>query len=461
MLMNENRKELLEMSMGKLFMKLAIPGIIGMLAVGLYNMVDAIFVGQFVSKEGVGAITMAYNIVLINQAILTLFATGAMSLLSRAIGEKDEKTIDKLFGNVVIGVSILSVIYTVIIYNYSIPILQLLGAKGKILTLASEYIKIVALGFIVGGVGPALNMLIRGEGKMKSAMKIVFIGTIINIILDPIFIKVFNMGIEGAAIATVISQIIYLLCDIVYFKSGKSVIKISRNSFKFSKDIIPQMLSVGFSGMLMSVMYAVQLGIMMKLMWSYGGENSVIVLSSAQRIMMFAFIPMWGIGQGLQPILGANYGARQFERVKEAFVSFTKIATSICGILWVFFMLFPKFILSWFITDSALVSTGANDFRIYFCIFILYGFMVTSITLFQALGKGGKAALIVTGRQILFFIPLAIVLPLLINETGVWLAMPLGDFLCIILAIIFTIGEFAVLNKMIKGYKDSLVEEAI
>ncbi|GMQ59830.1 MATE family efflux transporter [Vallitalea sediminicola] len=459
--MSENRKALLEMNMGKLFMKLAIPGIIGMLAVGLYNMVDAIFVGQFVSGAGVGAITMAYNIVLINQAILTLFATGAMSLLSRALGEKDEETINKLFGNVIIGVAIISGILTIIICLFATPILQFLGAKDEILVLGEKYIRIIALGFIFGGVGPALNMLIRGEGKMKAAMKIVFIGMIINIILDPIFIIVFGMGIEGAAIATVISQIIYLIGDIVYFKSGKSVIKLTKKSIKISMDVMPKMLSVGFSGMLMQVMSAIQLAILLRLMSSYGGNNSIIVLSSAQRIMMFAFIPMWGIGQGLQPILGANYGAKQFARVKEAFVSFTKIATWISGILWLLFMLLPKFILGWFITDSALVSEGVNSFRMYLCVFVLYGLMITSITLYQALGKAGKAALIVMGRQILFFIPLSLILPLFMKETGVWLALPIGDFLTISLSIVFTIGEFTALNKQIKGYNNSFAKEGI
>lgn len=458
--MNENRKELLEMSMGKLFMKLAVPGMIGMVAVGLYNMVDAIFVGQLVSGAGVGSITMGYNIVLINQAILTLFATGAMSLLSRSIGEKDQKTIDKLFGNVLIGVSVLSVLLTIITYNFAAPMLRFLGAEGEILDLGVRYIRIIALGFIFGGVGPALNMLIRGEGKMKAAMTIVFVGTVTNIILDPIFIGVFGMGIEGAAVATVISQIVYLIGDIIYFKLGKSVIKLTRKSFRFSKDIMPKILGVGFSGMLMQVMAAVQLAILLRLMSSYGGSNSIIVMGSAQRIMMFAFIPMWGIGQGLQPVLGANYGAKQYQRVKKAFMSFTRIATGIAGVLWLCFMLMPRFILSWFIIDASLAEAGANNFRIYLSVFLLYGFMVTGITFFQALGKAGKAAIVVMGRQILFFIPIVLILPRFIGEKGVWMALPLGDLLVIMLAVIFIIGDFTSLNNEMKEYGcDKLIGE--
>ncbi|QOR36163.1 MATE family efflux transporter [Clostridium sp. 'deep sea'] len=446
--MNSNRKNLLEMNMSKLFVKLAVPGIIGMLAVGLYNMVDAIFVGQFVGADGVGAITMGYNIVLLNQAILSLFATGAMSLLSRAMGEKDQKTIDKLFGNVLISVAVLSVILTFFVYVFASPLLQFLGAKGEILELGIKYIRIISLGFLFSSVGPALNMLIRGEGKMKSAMTIICVGTVLNIVLDPIFIKVLGFGIEGAAIATVISQFVYLIGDFIYFKSGKSIINLTKKSFKISFELMPKILSVGVSGMLMQIMSALQLAVLLKSFSHYGGNSSVIIMGAAYRIMMFAFIPMWGISQGLQPVLGANYGAKKFDRVKKAYGSFTKIASIMASIVWLCFMLFPKTILSWFITDKAMVLSGITNFRIFLGVFLLYGFFVTTITLFQALGRGGKAAFMVMGRQIIFFIPTALILPIFIKELGVWLALPLADIVTITIAIIMVIGEFKTLKTL-------------
>lgn len=450
--MGDNRKDLLEMSMGKLFIKLAVPGMIGMLAVGLYNMVDAIFVGQFVGASGVGAITVGYNIVLINQAIIILFATGAMSLLSRAMGRKDKKTIEKLFGNVVISVAVLSILLTIIVEIYASSIFQFLGARGEILDLGVKYIKIIALSFIAGNLGPALNILIRGEGKMKVAMSIICVSTLLNIILDPIFIKVFGMGIEGAAIATIISQFVYLIGDFIYFKSGKSIIKLSKKSFKLSLDIMPKILGVGFSGMLIEIMAAIQLAILLKTMSTYGGNDSIVIMGTVYRISVFSFIPLWGIGQGLQPVLGTNFGAKQINRVKKAFLSFTKIATGIAGVLWLFFMLLPKSMLSWFITDSTLIQSGANNFRIYLSVFVLYGFMVTAISFFQALGKAGKAALAAIGKYLLFFMPIALILPMFIGEIGVWLAVPIGDLLTIMLAAIFMMGEFKTLNKKVKEY---------
>lgn len=457
----DNRQELLEMSMGKLFMKLGIPAMIGMMAVGLYNLVDAIFVGQLVSAAGVGAVVVAFNILALNMAGAMLFAMGAMSVLSRAIGEKNQKTIDMLFGNVFIGVSVISILLTIIVYNFAGPMLEFIGAKGEILTLGTRYLKILSLGFVFEALGPALNFLIRGEGQMKAAMRIIIAGMLINIILDPILIKGFGMGIGGAALATIIAQVFVVIGDILYFQSGKSIIKISKDSFKMSFDIIPKIISVGFSGMLMQIMPAIQMSLMFKVLSAYGGNNSVIIMGAAYRVMSFAFISLWGIAQGVQPIIGANYGAKQFERVKQAFLSFTGISTGIAGILWLSFMLFPGFILSWFVTNPALVEAGIGQFRIFLGIFILYGFIAMSIVFFMGIGKGAQATTLVAGRQILFFIPIVLLLPKYIGETGAWLAMPLGDSLTVILGTFLIIREFVSFNNRIKHHSnDTSLEEA-
>ena len=452
-----NRKELLEMSMSKLFFKLALPAMIGMMAVGLYNVVDAIFVGQLVSAEGVGAIVVAYNISLLNMAGAMLFAMGAMSVLSRAIGEKDYKTINKLFGNVLIGVSVVSIILTIIVYNFSGSMLKFVGAEGEILELGTRYIKILSLGFVFSGLGPALNFLIRGEGQMKAAMKIIIFGMLINIILDPILIKGFGMGIEGAAVATIIAQFCVLLGDIIYFRSGKSIIKISKHSFKLSFDIMPKIFNVGIAGSLMQIMPAIQMSLLFKVLSSYGGENSIIIMGASYRVMMFAFITLWGLAQGMQPIIGANYGAKKFDRVKESFLTFAKISTGISASLWLLFMLFPKFILSCFITDPTLVQLGIDQFRIFLGIFFLYGIMSMSIVFFQGIGKGSKAATLAIGRQILFFIPIVLILPRFIGETGAWLAIPLGDLFTIIMSIFLLKKEFKTFNKEINN--NILVED--
>lgn len=449
--MNRNRKELLEMSMSKLFIKIAIPSMLGMLALGLYNMVDAIFVGQLVSSEGVGAIVVAYNIVTLNLAGAMLFGMGSMSAFSRAIGEKDTETINKLFGNVLIGTSIISLLLTLIVQQNALTMLQFLGAKGDILILGTRYLKVISLGFIFSAVGPALNFLIRGEGQMQYAMKVIISGMVLNIILDPIFISVFKMGIEGAALATVVSQILVVIGDFAYFKMGKSMIKLSKHSFRMSLDNLKKIMNVGFSGMVMQLMSALQMSVMFRVLSAYGSD-SVILMSASYRVMVFAFFVLWGIAQGVQPIVGANYGAKQYKRVKEAFVTYTLITSAIAGVLWLVFMFVPQPILGWFITDGHLVQQGVNHFRRFLGIFILYGFLSMAICFFQAIGKGKEAATLVIGRQLVFFIPIVLMLPTYIGEKGAWLAIPLSDFFAILLGAGLLLREFAVINRAIMGY---------
>ncbi len=445
--MNDNRQELLTGSMGRLFVKMAVPGMIGMLVIGLYNLVDSIFVGQFVGPEAVSAVTMGYAVVLVNQAILSLFATGAMSLLSRAMGAKDRKIMDSLFGIVFWPVSIFSILLTLVVRSFSEEILQLFGASGTILVLGEKYLDMLSLGFIFGALGPAMNFLIRGEGQMKKAMSIMASGTIANIILDPIFIEFFGMGVEGAAVATIIGQALIVVGDMLHLTSERSVLCLERKSFSLSLSLLAESLMIGLSGMVMSIAVALQLSILLSLSSQYG-EGSNIVMSASFRVMSFFYIPVFGISYGLQPVLGTNYGAGQYERVIRAFWYFGRIAMAITLCLWACFQLFAPFILSWFITDGSIVVQGVQRFRTFMSSFILYGFIAVCIMLFTALGKAGKGALITLGRQILFFIPLAIALPRLMGETGMWLSYPLGDGLVTVLGLFLVAGELRELKYM-------------
>jgi putative MATE family efflux protein len=447
MKINHSREALLHEDMGKLFLKMAIPGMIGMLVIGLYNLADSIFVGQFVSPAAVSAVTMGYAVVLVNQAILSLFATGAMSIFSRAMGARDQRTIDALLGNVLWPVALFSVLLTVVVRIFARQILTVFGAEGEILTLGMEYLNVLSLGFIFGALGPALNFLIRGEGQMQTAMKIVAMGTIANVILDPIFIKVLGMGMEGAAIATILGQALIVVGDFMHFRSSKSVITLNRKSFRITWNLFPEILKIGFSGMVMAIAVAVQLSILMSISATYGSASN-IVMSASFRVMSFFYIPVFGISYGLQPVLGANYGAGEYNRVRESFWYFGRIATIITTCLWLFFQGFAPFILSWFITDQVIVDEGVHWFRIFLSSFILYGFIAVCIMLFMALGKAGKGAFITLGRQLLFFIPLAFILPGIFGEFGLWLAYPLGDLLIVILGILLVNGELQNLKRL-------------
>ena len=384
--MDDKRNELLNGSMGKLFLKMAVPGMIGMLVIGLYNLVDSIFVGQFIGPAAVSAVTMGYAVVLVNQAVLSLFATGAMSIFSRALGADDRETMNALLGNVFWPVAVFSLLLTLIVRIFAEEILRGFGAEGEILRLGMEYLKTLSLGFIFGALGPALNFLIRGEGQMQRAMKITAAGTLVNIVLDPIFIKVLGLGISGAAVATILGQALIVIGDFVHFGSGKSVLRLKRKSFRITWRLLPESLRIGFSGMIMSIAVSIQLSILLSLSSGYGAASN-IVMSTSFRVMSFFYIPVFGISYGLQPVLGANYGAGMYSRVRESFWYFGRIATVITACLWLMFQLFARAILSWFITDPGIVEEGVHQFRIFLSSFILYGFIAVCIMLFMALGK--------------------------------------------------------------------------
>jgi putative MATE family efflux protein len=440
--MKGTKEELLNLGMGRLFVKLAVPGILGTLIIGLYNLMDSIFVGQFVGKDGVGAIAIVYSIVLLNQAISTLIGVGSMSLLSRAIGEDNEPVIRRILGNLVLFSLIPSAMLSAVSYLFARPIVAFFGGKGEILELGVEYLEIMAMGFVLSSVGPAMNMLLRGEGRMKQAMIVAATGMILNIILDPIFIYYFGWGIAGAAIATVLSQGVYLIANIAYYLTGKSIIKIRIKEFKFAFDLMPQILSVGLAGVVGLIMIGMQQVILFRSLSTYGGNDHVALMGASFRVFLFAFIPLTGIGQGLQPILGMNFGAKRYDRVKKAFTSFTLIASGISFFLWVCFMLFPGTIISWFITSQRLVSVGRNHFRWFFAVFFVAGFIITTGIMFQALGKGAHAAALAAARQIVCFLPLVFVLPKIMGVTGTWISLPIADVMTFVLAGLLLLNEF-------------------
>lgn len=444
--MNKARDELLTGSMGKLFIKLALPGVLGMVAIGLYQLVDAIFVGNMVGKEALAAISIVYPLTLINNGISVLFGVGSASVLSRAMGSKDYKTISKIFGNLTIWVILLSIVTMAMFFFFAEPMVRFMGAENELIVeFGTKYLKIIALGSIFVNFAQASNMLIRGEGKMKEAMLIMGLGTILNIILDPIFIMVLGWGIEGAAIATIFSQFVMAVSCIIYFRKGGSVIP--TKSFGISRELTPKVLSVGVSAMIMQLMGLLQQMVLYKSIAVYGNGDDIAVIGSAIRLMSFAFIPVWGISQGLQPIIGMNYGAGQFSRVKKAYKYFTGIATLFTGIAWLFFMLFPKSLLGWFIKDPVLIESGFSYVREMLAAFIGFGFLIMTITLFQSIGKGGKAAFAIICRQVLFFIPLVLVLPHFLGMFGIIIATPISDILVCIISLFMMISAFKIMDR--------------
>ena len=440
--MTDEREELTTGNMFKLMLKLGIPGIIGMLVISLYSFVDAIFVGRYVGDKALGAISIAYAFTLINNGIAVLVGIGSASVLSRAVGRKDQKTIDSVMGNVFVLTLLMSSAVTVLGYIFAPQLLHLVRAEGEMHELGVKYLRIVYLGSIFVNFGQAANMVMRGEGKMALAMAIMGSGAVLNIVLDALFIIVFKQGIEGAAIATVISQAVFALATFFYFLCFSKNIKFK--SFKLEKSLVGETFAVGMSAMFMQVLSLVQQTVMYSTLKKYGGEDQVILMGAFFRYMMLAFIPLWGLSQGFQPFAGTNFGAGLFERVKKGTFLFYGFGVVLAAIFWLVFLASPEGVLSLFIKDNpALVAAGKTNATLAFLIFPLMPIMILNITLFQALGKAKPAGFLAISRQLVLFVPAVLILPHFLGVRGVWVAGLFVDSLLVIISIIITARIFS------------------
>ena len=440
--MTDEREELTTGNMFKLMLKLGVPGIIGMLVISLYSFVDAIFVGRYVGDKALGAISIAYAFTLINNGIAVLVGIGSASVLSRAVGRKDQKTIDSVMGNVFILTLLMSSAVTVLGYIFAPQLLHLVRAEGEMHELGVKYLRIVYLGSIFVNFGQAANMVMRGEGKMALAMAIMGSGAVLNIVLDALFIIVFKQGIEGAAIATVISQAVFALATFFYFLCFSKNVKFK--SFKLEKSLVGETFAVGMSAMFMQVLSLVQQTVMYSTLKKYGGEDQVILMGAFFRYMMLAFIPLWGLSQGFQPFAGTNFGAGLFERVKKGTFLFYGFGVVLAAVFWLVFLTSPESVLSLFIKDNpALVAAGKTNATLAFLIFPLMPIMILNITLFQALGKAKPAGFLAISRQLVLFVPAVLILPHFLGVRGVWTAGLFVDSLLVIISIIITARIFA------------------
>ena len=370
----DTRTKLLTKNPFSLMLELSIPAILGMVVVGLYNMMDSIFIGQMVGAAQMGAVSVSYPFTLINAGSAAMLGVGSASVLSRAIGKKDEGTIKKIMGNLVAMVILLSVIYTIIGMVFTRQLLSLAGASDNILNYAEKYLRIVFAGSLFVNFFQSANMVIRGEGQLKKAMSIIASGAILNIILDPIFItilKPYGMGIEAAAFATILSQFVQAVITLWYFRKKSPNVKIGR--IRIDGELLPQVLSVGVSALLMQILTLVQQTVIYRVAANYGGETSQILLGAALRFWNFSFVPLWGISQGFQPAAGTNYGAKDYDRVKTLTKVFVIAATVLSLIFYIPAELFPAKVLSMFITTPGVAASGATNFRIMFHTLIFMG----------------------------------------------------------------------------------------
>ena len=439
-LMTDKREHLISGNMFKLMLELSIPGIIGMFVISLYSFVDAIFVGRYVSSVALGAVSLAYTFTLINNGIAVLVGIGSASVLSRAVGRSDQETVDSIMGNVLLLTLLFSLGTMTIGLIFAPQLLILIGAEGEMLRLGVSYLRIVYIGSVFVNFGQAANMVMRGEGRMGLAMLLMGISAVLNIILDAVFVIVLKKGLEGTAIATVISQVVLAICNFCYFAFFSKNVKFKH--FKLQKSIVKETLSIGFSAMLMQVFALLQQAVMYSTLKRYGGEDQVILMGAFFRYMMLSFIPLWGISQGYQPFAGTNFGAQKFERVKKGTFLFYGFGLFLSLIFWLVFLIIPEQVLGLFLKNKELISLGRTNAMLAMSLFPLSAIMIINLTLFQALGKAKYAGILVIARQFLLYIPAVLILPVFFGTRGIWISTPIIDTLVTVLSAFIVIKLF-------------------
>lgn len=422
-------EELGQEKITKLLIKFSIPAIIGMLVNALYNVVDRIFVGNSAGSLAIAGMTVAYPILLVLLACALLIGIGSASLISIRLGEKNEDEAELIMGNALILLTIISIVISVPAIVFIEPLLRVFGASEAVLPYAKDYTQIVLLGTFFFLVGVGMNHVIRAEGSPRIAMITMMIGAVTNIVLDFLFIIVFGWGIKGAAIATVIAKGFSAAWVIYYFVSGRSALKLHFKSLRLKLGIVSKIVIVGSAPFLLQLATSLFNLIMNKSLTIYGGDIALSGMGVMMSIMTLILMPIYGITQGIQPIIGYNYGAKKYDRVKDALKKGIIAATGVCILGFVVIRIFPVQLVSLFNSeDSDLIDFGVRSLRIYMAFLPLIGFQTVGSNYFQAVGKPKQAAFLSLSRQVIFLIPALILLPKYLGLDGVLLAGPVADF---------------------------------
>jgi putative MATE family efflux protein len=422
---------------GSLLLRLSLPATVGMLVQASYNIVDAFFIGWGVGPMGLAGTAVAFPLHFFVMGIATMGGVGAASLVSRSLGAGDVDRADRALGTLV-TLALATGLSAAFLGRAFLPrLLALLGASGEILAPARAYIAIILLGIPFHVLGVGLNSAVRAEGNARVAMFTMLISAGANTVLDPLFIFGFGWGIAGAAWATVISQALVVVWLGNYVFSGRSALKLKAVHLVPRTDIIRQIVAVGASEFARLTAGGFTATIVIHSLGRFGTPLAVAAYGVISRILSVFFMPMMGISQGLQPVLGYNYGAGLWGRAHRAVRLSVIAATAISTAGFLLLQLFPGSLFGAFTADPGLRAIGARSLRAMTLGFAFIGFQVIGSTLFQALGKGGPALFLSMSRQVLLFLPLVIVLPRLLGLPGVWLAFPAADALSALVTFAF------------------------
>lgn len=419
----------------KLLLKYAIPSVIAMTASSLYNIIDSIFIGQGVGALAISGLAITFPLMNLAAAFGSLVGVGASALLSLRLGQKDYSTANTILGNVLVLNLILGSLYTVMVLLFLDPILLFFGASPDTLPYAHDFMVIITMGNVVTHMYFGLNALMRASGNPVRSMYATIISVIINIILAPLFIFVFGWGIRGAALATVIAQTSMMLWQLLYFTDKTRSIHFRKGTFRLKSKIVRDSMSIGMAPFLMNVTASVIVILINQGLIRHGGDMAVGAYGIINRVAALFVMIVLGLNQGMQPIAGYNFGARQYDRVTAVLKLTIFLATGVVTLGFLMGEIFPHAVASIFTSDKELIEIAAPGLRIVMIVFPLVGFQMVASTFFQSIGMAGKAIFMSLTRQVLFLLPGLLIFPIFFGVKGVWYSMPAADTLSAMLAI--------------------------
>ena len=434
------RQEMLAiMPVRRLLWTLSLPAMAGMATMALYHVVDTIFIGRGVGSTAIAGVTIVFPVMMVMMALGFMIGIGAASGASRSLGAGDVRRAELALGNAVT----LSLLFGLALVVFGVPnsaaLVRAFGASAAVEPYAREYLDIILLGAAFSLYPMAINNLARAEGAARVAMVNMMLGAALNIVLDPIFIFAFDMGVRGAAIATVVSQVVTCIYVTRYFLSGTSTVHLKATALRLTRAVTGEILSVGFPSLIRMGAASVIVLLINRSLAFYGGDLSIAAFGIVNRSMQFLAMPLMGIAQGLQPILGFSYGSKRFDRALEVTTYSLGVSSLFSVAAFAVLMLSPRAVMSIFTTDAALIAEGVHAGRLMFLAFFVVGFQIVGSTVFQSLGMVMKTIVAQTSRQVLFLIPLVVVMPRFLQADGIWLAHPVADVLSFFLVLFMLI----------------------
>lgn len=439
--MNETKVDYLNGKLFPMILKFSIPAAISLLITAIYNIVDRMFVGNFNGTSALAGLSVCFPLSYMMMAFALMCSAGGSTFFSLFSGQNEPEKMNRSFGNAMVLVCVFEIILSAVLLLFPNPVLKIFGVTETAYPYAILYYRIVALGCVFQGLSQLFCDFVRVSGKPVLGMCVTGIGAVTNIILDAVFIIIFDWGVTGAASATVIGQIFSALLGAYLVFGNRTQVKISVNIFHLDKELCLQIISCGFAFWVaqmamgfISLVYNSQLG-------KYGGDIAISVYAVISSIMTFVIMPASGISQGIQPIIGYNYGSGNYKRVMSTLYQAAIFSVCITCFIWIVVLMFPKQILSAFGGTEEIFRIGVSGLRINFCITPVLGFVMLSTTFFQSINRPIPSIIITVLRQVVFLVPFIYILPILFDINGIFFAQPISDLLATILSALLVLKE--------------------